>query len=382
VVWNNHGLRRETTRVSYIIDTKSGFMVAGSDLGLGREITRVGHRIDSENGLVVARSNRRESTRVGHRIEIIIARSTRVGHRIDIESGLVDARGCWLGGTCRCCNIWVMATSDTETEGSSAPGIWALLAQRPFIFSEKASEMRTEVVICRYKFILNQGQDSNKTHLEIIGYTCRCVRRGNTVCIMRNNNLWNEIELRINLRNSKVLEMMIFKLITIRRSYREMYLRNSLPVSRDLEMMILITIWRTYRETYLRNSLPVSKDLEMMILIIIPWIYREMYLRNSLHNSKVLEMMMLINNCPKNLQGNVPEEQFSTGPRYQPIFRYRKIHPLKHSSIKKLAQSAESGFRRVIVNLRVASGRWNIDRYNDDIWFHSCLRWNIHLLKN
>lgn len=80
-------------------------MVAGRNLGLGREITRVGHRIDSKNGLVVARSNRRESTRVGFRIEIMIARSTRVGHRIDIESGLVDARGCWLGGTCGCCNI-------------------------------------------------------------------------------------------------------------------------------------------------------------------------------------------------------------------------------------------------------------------------------------
>jgi hypothetical protein len=47
--------------------------------------------------------------------------STRVGHRID-ESGLVDARSRWLGGTCRCCNILVLAPSDIETEGRKRTG--------------------------------------------------------------------------------------------------------------------------------------------------------------------------------------------------------------------------------------------------------------------
>jgi hypothetical protein len=64
-------------------------------------------------------------------------------------------------------------------------------------------------------------------------------------------------------------------------------------------MMILIIVLRTYREMYLRNSLRNSKVLDMMILIIIPRTYREMYLRNSLCNSKVLDDD--INNCHKNL---------------------------------------------------------------------------------
>ena len=107
-------------------------MVARSNLGLRREITRVGHRIvatDTKSGLMVARSShglRRESTRVVHMID---------------ESGLVDACGRWVGGTCRCCNIRVIPPGDIETtwKGSNVPGIWALSAERLFIFSEKAS---------------------------------------------------------------------------------------------------------------------------------------------------------------------------------------------------------------------------------------------------
>jgi hypothetical protein len=107
---------------------------------------------------------------------------------------------------------------------------------------------------------------------------------------MRNNNRWNKIELRTNLRNIKVLEMMIL-----------LYIYN-------------------YPKN-VQENVPEEQSAQQ---------------QGPRHDD--------INNYPKNLQGNAPEDQFLTGLRYRPIIRYRKIHPLKHLSIKRLAQS---GFQRV-----------------------------------